>query len=446
MPHEFQFPAEFIWGSATAAYQIEGAAAEDGKGKSIWDTFSHQIGKIDNGDTGDIACDHYHRWHDDVRLIKQLKLDAYRFSIAWTRILPEGRGRVNPKGLDFYSCLVDSLLEAGITPFVTLYHWDLPQKLQDDGDGWLRRGILEDFAAYANIVSSHLGDRVKHWITLNEPWVFSWGGYYFGEDAPGWHGNTKAALSTTHHAYLSHSAAISIIRANVANAKVGIVLDLNVAEPASDSTADLEAAERFMGFQNRWYLDPLFKGEYPSDMWALYGDNVPQVQAGDLEKISAPVDYLGINFYRRSIIAAGGEAPPVNYRRVNPPDSCYTAMGWEFSPRGLYDILEYVHKNYDVPDLYITENGAAYPDTVSEDGCVHDHDRLTYLRKHFAQAQRAIENGIPLKGYFVWSLLDNFEWAFGYDKRFGVIYVDYETQRRIIKDSGYFLATVADGP
>ena len=441
--HQLSFPQDFVLGAATAAYQIEGAADKDGKGKSIWDTFTHRAGKIDNDDNGDVACDHYHRWREDVALMQELRLDAYRFSTAWSRILPQGRGSVNAPGLDFYSRLVDQLLESGITPYLTLYHWDLPQALQDDGDGWLRRGIIDDFAHYADIVSVRLGDRVKHWMTLNEPWVFSWSGHYFGEDAPGWHGNIRAALSATHHAYLAHSAAVSAIRANVPDAAVGIVLDLNVAQAASDSPADQEAAVRFMGFQNRWYLDPLFKGGYPSDMWSIYGNNVPPVKAGDLEQIAVPLDFLGINFYRRSVIAAGSEVRPVNYRRVHPADSCYTAMGWEFSPQGLYDVLDYVHRNYQVPALYVTENGAAYPDTVCDDGRVRDQKRVAYLREHLSQVRRARENGIPLKGYFVWSLLDNFEWALGYDKRFGVVYVDYETQGRIIKDSGHYLASIA---
>ena len=443
MPDKLKFPEKFVWGAATAAYQIEGAIDEDGKGKSIWDTFSHQAGKIDNGETGDVACDHYHRWQEDIALMKQLHLDAYRFSIAWARILPDGRGKVNQAGLDFYSQLVDGLLDAGITPYVTLYHWDLPQALQDDGDGWQRRAIVEDFSKYTDIVSRHLGDRVKHWTTFNEPWVFSWSGYYFGEDAPGWRNGIQAALSTTHHAFLAHGKAVPIIRANVPDANVGIVLDMNVAEAASDSEADIQAAEHFMGFQNRWYLDPLFKGTYPADMWQLYAEQVPYVEDGDLQQISVPIDYLGINFYRRSVIASGDEVPPVNYQRVSPDDSQYTAMEWEVSPQGLYDILHYVHENYAVPALYITENGAAFADEVSDDGQVHDETRVDYLRQHFSQAQRAIDDGIPLKGYFVWSLMDNFEWALGYDKRFGLIYVDYPTQTRIIKDSGYFLAQVA---
>lgn len=442
MPFNLNFPNHFIWGAATAAYQIEGAVNADGRGASIWDTFSHIPGKIDNHDTGDTACDHYHRWREDVALMRQLNLHAYRFSIAWSRILPHGRGTVNQAGLDFYSQLVDALLEANIIPFVTLYHWDLPQTLQDDGGGWQRRGITEDFAHYTDVVSRALGDRVKHWTTFNEPWVFSWSGYYFGEDAPGWQGSVRAALTTTHHALLAHGAAVSILRANVPDAQVGIVLDMNMPEPATNTPQDIAAAERFTGFQNRWYLDPLFKGTYPADMLALYGEEGPEIGPEDMAQISVPIDYLGINFYRRSVIAVGNEVPPVNYRRVNPPGE-YTAMGWEVSPHGIYDILKYVHDNYPVRKLYITENGAAFPDEIGANRQIDDEARVRYLEQHLVQLHRAVQAGIPLCGYFVWSLMDNFEWAYGYSKRFGLIYVDYPTQQRIIKNSGYFFAQVA---
>ena len=441
MQTKLTFPDHFIWGTATAAYQIEGAVNEDGRGKSIWDTFSHLPGKIENNDNGDVACDHYHRWEDDIALMTQLNLNAYRFSIAWSRILPEGRGTINQAGLDFYQRLIDGLLKADIIPFVTLYHWDLPQALQDDGDGWQRRGIVDDFLDYSDIVSRVFGDRVKHWITFNEPWVFSCSGYYFGEDAPGWTNGIKAALTTTHHALIAHGKAVSLLRKNVTDGQIGIVLDMNFVEPASDRPEDIEAAKRFDGFQNRWYLDALFKGAYPSDMLALYGEQLPDIQEGDLATINTPIDYLGVNFYRRSVMAEGNEVPPINYQRVS-PEGLYTEMDWEVSPQGLYDILKYVHDHYDVPALYITENGAAFKDEVSEDGRVHDESRVDYLQTHFAQAQRAVDDGIPLKGYFVWSLLDNFEWAYGYRTRFGLIYVDYETQTRIIKDSGYYFAKV----
>ncbi|QBD74509.1 beta-glucosidase [Ktedonosporobacter rubrisoli] len=434
-----RFPGNFIWGAATAAYQIEGAIDEDGKGKSIWDIFSHTPGKIEHGDTGDIACDHYHRWQEDIALMRQLHLDAYRFSIAWPRILPRGRGAVNQAGLDFYSRLVDGLLEAGITPFVTLYHWDLPQALQDEGDGWQRRGIIEDFVQYTDIVTRRLGDRVKQWTTFNEPCVFTWGGYVFGEDAPGWRKSPRAALTALHHVFLAHGAAAQVIRTNVADSQVGIVLDINVAEPASAASEDIAAAYRFDGYQNRWFLDALLRGEYPSDMLELFASELPEIRAGDMQQMCVPLDYLGINTYRRSVIAQGNELAPVNYRRVQPPGE-YTHIGWEVYPKGIYDILKYVHKGYKPAKLYITENGAAFIDEVSADGRIHDERRVAYLREYLSYVQRAMSEGVPVAGYFVWSLMDNFEWAVGRDKRFGIIYVDYPTQQRIIKDSGYFYA------
>jgi len=437
------FPQDFVWGAATAAYQIEGAVKEDGRGVSIWDTFSHTPGNIANGDTGDVACDHYHRWPKDIALMRELNLSAYRFSVAWSRILPQGRGEVNPKGLEFYSRLVDALLEAGITPYPTLYHWDLPQALQDEG-GWLRRGIVEDYLHYTEVVTEALGDRVKRWTTLNEPWVFSWEGHRSGEDAPGLKLGAWGALTATHHALLAHGRAVPLIRQNVPDAQVGIVLDMNPVEPASDKPEDVAAAKRFEGCQNRWYLDAVLKGRYPEDMVDVYGAQLPTILGGDMETIRQPLDYLGINFYRRSVMADGTELAPVNVRRVEPASSDYTAMGWEVSPQGLYDILEFVHKNYDVPSLYVTENGAAFDDGVSADGQVHDAQRVQYLQAHLEQALKAIHDGIPLKGYFVWTLMDNFEWAEGYAKRFGVVYTDFETQKRTVKDSGRFLAQLAE--
>jgi len=443
MTADLRFPRDFVLGAATASYQIEGAVEEDGRGKSIWDVFSHTAGKIGDGMTGDVACDHYHRWREDVALMKQLKLKAYRFSISWPRILPKGRGKVNQAGVDFYSRLVDGLLEAGITPFVTLYHFDLPQALQEDGGGWLRRGIVEDYVNYVDVVSRALGDRVKFWATFNEPWEFTWQGYVTGEDAPGLKGDAGAALRATHHVYLAHGAAVRALRENVPDGKIGIVLHLNFVEPASGRPEDVAAARRFEGCQNRWYLDPLFRGSYPADMVKLYGRYMPEIRDGDMEQIQAPLDFLGVNCYRRSVMADGEELPPVNIHRIS-PEGEYTDMGWEVYPDGLYRILKYVNENYEHPPLYVTENGAAFPDIVGSDGCVHDERRIHYLSEHLARVRRAVEEGIPLRGYFVWSLLDNFEWAYGYTKRFGLIYVDYATQKRIIKDSGFFIARVAE--
>ena len=439
-PHEF--PSGFRWGGTTAAYQIEGAVAEDGRGQSIWDTFTHTPGNISNNENGDIACDHYHRWREDIELMRQLNFNAYRFSVDWSRIIPEGRGRVNEAGLDFYSRLVDGLLEAGITPFLTLYHFDMPQRLQDHGGGWLRRGIVDDFGAFVDVVSRRLGDRVQHWATINEPWTFGMLGYLEGEDAPGLRLDLRSALAVAHHALLAHGAAVDVLRANVPGAEVGIVLDVNHVAPASDAAADVAAAVRYDGIQNRMYLDALFRGNYPEDIIRLVGDAAPKVAPGDMERISVPVDFLGINLYRRSLIAAGDELPPINYRRVNPPGE-YTSMGWEVSPDALYDTLVGINQRYAPGAFYVTENGAAFEDVVSADGRIHDERRVEYFRNHLSQVRRAIADGVPMKGYFAWSLLDNFEWAYGYGKRFGVIHVDFATQRRTIKDSGYFLADVA---
>ncbi len=434
------FPKDFVWGSATASYQIEGAINEDCRGQTIWDTFSHTPGKISDGTNGDIACDHYHRYKEDVALMRELQLKAYRFSVAWSRILPQGRGQVNQVGLDFYNRLVDTLLASNITPYITLYHWDLPQALQDEG-GWLRRGIIEDYLEYADSVSQSLGDRVKHWTTLNEPWVFSWEGHYSGEDAPGLKLGAKGALATTHHALLAHGQAVPLIRNNVKDAQVGIVLDLNDVEPATQSPEDIAAAKRFEGCQNRWYLDAVFRGRYPEDMLEVYRHELPDIQRGDLESIAVPIDYLGVNFYRRSVMANGTDLAPVNIKRISPEGSEYTEMGWEVSPRGFYNILKFVHENYHPKALYVTENGAAFTDVLHE-GKVQDVRRVSYLREHLAQLSQAIDDGIPLKGYFVWSFFDNFEWAYGYSKRFGIVHVDYKTQQRTIKDSGYFLSEV----
>lgn len=441
---DWNFPPGFIWGTATASYQIEGAVREDGRGASIWDAFSHTPGKTLNGDTGDVACDHYHRWPEDIAIMQVLNLTGYRFSIAWPRILPQGRGAVNHKGLDFYSRLVDGLLDAGITPFVTLYHWDLPQALQDEGGGWARRGIVDDFVNYADIVSRALGDRVKYWTTFNEIFVFCTFGYLTGEMAPGMSIlDFDTYLAAIHHALLAHGRAVPVLRANVPGANVGIVHYTQAVEAASRTPEDIAAARRYDGFVNRWYFDPIYKGEYPADMAeGLYAYFRPPVQPGDMEAICAPLDFQGVNFYERSIVGEGDDLPLINIRYVR-PEGDYTAMGWQVYPPGLYAALTRIHREYAPTALYVTENGAAFVDDITPDGGVHDDRRIAYLRGYFVQAARAIADGVPLKGYFVWSLLDNFEWAHGYDKRFGVVYVDYPTQRRIIKDSGRFLAQVA---
>ena len=438
------FPPGFRWGAATASYQIEGGTDADGRGVSIWDTFCDRPGKVTNGDSGDIACDHYHRYADDVALMAALGLNAYRFSIAWPRILPQGIGTVNPKGLDFYDRLVDALLAQGIEPFATLYHWDLPQALQDRG-GWPERSIIDAFVNYADVVSRRLGDRVHHWMTHNEPWVVAFVGHAAGVHAPGIQ-DPAAALRAAHHLLVSHGQAVTVLRTNVgAQARIGMVLNLSWVDAAGDSPADQAAARRHDGQLNRWFLDPLYKGEYPADMLEFYGPLAPEFPADDLKSAATPTDFLGINNYSRSVIGAGEVTPqnPLGIRSVRPQNSEYTAMDWEVHAPGLYKLLMRVHQDYAPAALYITENGAACADEIAFDGVhVHDPRRLAYLQAHLTQAHRAIQEGAPLKGYFVWSLMDNFEWSYGYTKRFGITYVDYATQRRIFKDSALWYAGV----
>ncbi|MFJ6213920.1 GH1 family beta-glucosidase [Streptomyces sp. NPDC092296] len=427
-------PDDFVWGAATAAYQIEGAVNEDGRSPSIWDTFSHTPGKVAGGDTGDVACDHYHRWPEDVGLAKGLGLDAYRFSIAWPRVMPQAGGPVNPAGLAFYDRLTDALLEAGLTPFPTLYHWDLPQVQQDRG-GWPERETAERFAEYASVVAGALGDRITHWATLNEPLCSSWIGHLEGHMAPGLTDLT-AAVRTSYHLHLGHGLAVQAVRAACPGAQVGIVNNLSPIEPASDSDADRAAALRADGHTNRWWLDPIHGRGYPQDMVELYGVDLP-IRAGDLETIAAPLDWLGLNYYFRQIIA-DDPTGPVPYARQQPgPDPRRTAMDWEVHGPGLEELLVRLSEEYGAQRVYVTENGSAYQDTVGRDGSVHDPERTAYLEEHLAACARAVARGVPLAGYFAWSLLDNFEWAYGYDKRFGLVHVDYDTQQRTVKSSGH---------
>ncbi|MXG26747.1 GH1 family beta-glucosidase [Streptomyces sp. YIM 132580] len=426
-------PADFTWGVATASYQIEGAVAEDGRSPSIWDTFSHTPGKIDGGDTGDVACDHYHRVPEDIGLIKQVGAGAYRFSVAWPRVVPGGDGPVNKAGLDFYDRLVDGLLEAGVTPFATLYHWDLPQVLQDRG-GWTVRETSEHFAAYAAQVVDRLGDRVKDWATLNEPLCSAWIGHLEGRMAPGLTDLT-AAVRASYHLHLGHGLAVRAIRAASSDARVGIVNNLSPIVPASTSEADLAAARRADGHINRWWLDPVLGRGYPQDMVETYGVELP-VRPGDLETIAAPLDWLGLNYYFRQIVTAdpSGQAP--GFTQVPVADGRHTYMDWEVYADGLEQLLLRLTEEYGVERIHVTENGSAYQDTVAADGSVHDPERVRYLEEHLAACARAVAKGAPLAGYFAWSLLDNFEWAYGYDKRFGLVHVDYATQRRTVKSSG----------
>ncbi|MFD5729718.1 GH1 family beta-glucosidase [Streptomyces sp. NPDC058368] len=426
-------PAGFTWGVATAAYQIEGAVAEDGRAPSIWDTFSHTPGKVAGGDTGDVACDHYHRVPEDIGLIKEVGANAYRFSLAWPRIVPGGDGPVNAAGLDFYDRLVDGLLEAGITPFATLYHWDLPQALQDRG-GWTVRETAEHFAAYTSVVVERLGDRVKDWATLNEPLCSAWIGHLEGTMAPGLTDLT-AAVRASYHLHLGHGLAVQAIRSISPDARVGIVNNLSPVEAATDREADRAAAVRGDGHINRWWLDPILGRGYPQDMVDLYGVELP-FQEGDMELISAPLDWLGVNYYFRQVVTADPSGPVPHAKQVYLPGSRHTHMDWEVHAQGLEQLLLRLTEEYGVERIYVTENGSAYQDVVLPDGSVHDPERTQYLEEHLAACARAVRKGAPLAGYFAWSLLDNFEWAYGYDKRFGLVHVDYATQRRTVKTSG----------
>ncbi len=440
MPTEqfLPFPKNFVWGAATAAYQIEGAVAEDGRGPSIWDTFSHLPGKTYQAHHGDRAADHYHRWEEDLRLMAQLGLQAYRFSIAWPRIFPEGRGTMNQAGLDFYDRLVDGLLESGIDPYVTLYHWDLPQALQDLG-GWPNRQVAGFFADYAQAVAERLGDRVSHWITLNEPIVSAMNGYLFGDHAPGVQDPFQAAQAVI-NLMLGHGLAVQRLRAAVPGAQVGITLSLSSIHPATDTDEDRQAARRYDVISNRLFLDPILRGCLPEELASML-PFVPEVAPEDLKIISAPLDFLGVNYYSRSVVRYDQNFPFIQAAPVQPQGSEYSQM-WEIYPQGIYELLVRIWQEYRVKNIYITENGVPVPDGLDFDGRVRDTRRVAYLRDHLIQVQRAIQAGTPVNGYFVWSLMDNFEWALGYQMRFGLVYVDYDNLRRTVKDSGCWYAQV----
>jgi beta-glucosidase len=425
------FSSDFVWGAATAAYQIEGAVTADGRGESIWDRFCAIPGKVRNGDNGSVACDFYNRYRDDVELMRDLGVDGFRFSISWPRVLPEGRGPVNEAGLDFYDGLVDALLETGIKPFATLYHWDLPQTLEDEG-GWASRTVVDAFADYADAVAARLGDRIGHWITINEPWVAAWLGYRRGVHAPG-RTSTADALAACHHLLLAHGAAAEVLRRRSPAARVGIALNLAQIESYSAVEADRLAAHQRDGETNRWFLDPLLRGEYPNDVVERFAADLPRIEDGDLRSIQAPLDFLGVNYYTRLLVrtSADGGGPEV----ARNPDAPLTDMGWEVYPEGLFDLLRRLDAEYAVPAIFVTENGAAFSDVRGHDGAVVDPERQAYLVEHVAAVARAIAAGVPVRGYFVWSLLDNFEWAHGYSKRFGLVYVDYPTLERVPKAS-----------
>ena len=428
------FPTNFIWGAATASYQIEGAWDADGKGESIWDRFSHTPGRIRDGSTGDVACDHYHRYRDDVALMRRLGLKAYRFSISWPRVQPDGFGRVNLKGLDFYDRLVDALLEANIQPFVTLHHWDLHQALYEKG-GWLERENLPYFADYAVLMAKRLGDRVHHWATFNEPNVIADAGFGWGEHAPGIKGDWKSAHQVTHNLMLAHGLAVQAVRAACTQAQVGIVLTVWNPEPASDDPADAIAAQHAWESRETVFLSPILRGHYHPAQLDRMGEAGPQVQPGDMALISQKLDFLGINCYSRVVVDAHGLVRSI-------PGSDYTDMGWEICAPAFRRVLNRVKADFPVPPIYITENGAAFPDAVSPDGLIHDEKRIDYLHQYLGQLRLAMQDGVDVRGYFLWSLLDNFEWSHGFSKRFGLVRVDYETLERTIKDSGHWYAQV----
>ncbi|MDH3540402.1 MAG: GH1 family beta-glucosidase [Acidimicrobiia bacterium] len=442
-PFTRRFPTDFAWGVATSAYQIEGSPRADGKGESIWDRFIEEPGRVLDASTGDVACDHYRRWEEDVALMARLGVNAYRFSIAWTRVLPTGTGAVNAAGISFYDHLVDALLEAGITPYVTLYHWDLPQALEELG-GWRARATIEAFVEYADVVSSALGDRVTNWITQNEPWVTSFLGHAAGEFAPG-RTSFSEALIVAHHLLLSHGRAVPVLRSNSPRASVGISIDCRPATPATNRPEDFAAARHFDGFRNRWFFDPVFGKGYPADMKAAYrsrghyaNPEPPFVKPGDMAEIAAPIDFLGLNYYTSLAIRTGGEeTEDTGVAPGAPAPEGYTEMGWPITPAALTAFLVRIQEEYAPPAVVISENGASFSDGPDADGVVVDDRRIRYLSRHVAAVEDAMAQGVPVTGYLAWSLLDNLEWTRGFTQRFGLVWVDFATQKRIPKNS-YF--------
>ena len=434
---EISFPPGFLWGASTASYQIEGAANEDGRGKSIWDVFSYTAGRVKNGDTGDVACDHYHRWAEDIDLLARGGFAAYRFSTAWPRILPAGSGAIESRGLDFYDRLVDRLIALRIEPWLCLFHWDLPQALQEQG-GWINRDICQKFADYARIVAKRLGDRVKHWATFNEPNVHAVFGHGVGTHAPGLTG-LPSMLAALHHQNLAHGRALQALRAERSDLRLGTVVNQQPARPASEREQDRRAAERFDALYNGACLEPLLKGTYPPPVAA---ELVPLIADGDLTAIRQPMDFLGLNYYAPMYVVQAPQGVLGAWYGPAPAGTRFTAIGWPIDAGGLSEELTSLRDRYGDLDIYITENGACCDDAVAADGTVHDEDRIAYLRDHLAAARRAIEAGVRLRGYFVWSLLDNFEWAEGYSRRFGVVHVDYATLKRTPKWSFGYLAKI----
>jgi beta-glucosidase len=439
MTRSFAFPPGFLWGAATSAYQVEGSPLADGAGPSIWHRFSHTPGLVRDDENGDVACDHYQRYASDVLLMGELGLNAYRFSISWSRLLPDGRGAVNPRGLDFYQRLIDALLASGIQPLISLFHWDLPAALNDRG-GWLNRDSANWFAEYAAVAFRAFDDRVKLWSTLNEPWVVTDGGYLHGVLAPG-HRNLFEAPLAAHNLLRAHASAVEVYRALGRHA-IGLVVNVEPKYPASECVADVAATARADAYMNRQFLDPVFLGNYPDEMRQIFGAAWPEIAAADLDHIRRPLDFLGINYYTRNVTRHDPRKPPLCAGAVRQRRQVYTETGWEVFPQGLEDTLLWIKQRYgDVP-LYITENGAAFYDPPTAAGGVTDPLRTSYLRQHLRAAASALAQGVDLRGYFVWSFLDNFEWSLGYSKRFGIVHVDYDTQQRTPKASARFYADV----
>ncbi len=441
-PNAARFPRGFIWGAATAAYQIEGAAREDGRGESIWDRFSHTPGKVKNGATGDVACDSYHRWREDIALMKAMNLKSYRFSIAWPRIQPTGKGEANPRGLEYYSRLVDGLLEAGIRPFPTLYHWDLPQALEDAG-GWPSRDTAERFADYTRIVARALGDRVKDWMIFNEPNVFTLIGYGLDVHAPG-KGDVDLVLRAAHVVNLAQGDAFRVLQSEVPQARVSGAYTMAVFEPATNSDADREAARRWQLFWNSWHVDPALRGSYPDAFPGGVPEKAMGLKDGDLKRTLAPLDFIGLNHYNRYVVTTaepsqGLLAGSFGGGHVGPK----TDLDWEVWPRGFYDVVMWLTREYKRPVIEVTENGCAYNDGPDAQGKVRDTRRIEFYRGYLSELARAIADGADVRGYHAWSLLDNFEWAEGYNQRFGLVHVDFQTGKRTLKESGRWYGQVA---
>jgi beta-glucosidase len=434
-----RFPDGFLWGCATSAFQIEGSPLADGAGPSTWYRFSHTPGAIANGDIADVACDHYRRYANDVDLMQSLGLQAYRCSISWSRVLPDGTGRVNPAGLEFYERLVDRLLGVGIQPMVTLFHWDLPAALDDRG-GWLNRDIAQWFADYADIVFRKLDDRVKLWTTLNEPWVITDGGYLHGVLAPG-HSSPFEAPIAAHNLLRAHGAAVQAYRASGRN-QIGLVVNIEPKYPASNSAADLAATRRAEAYMNRQFLDPVVHGAYPQELAEIFGEAWPSWPAADFDLIRQPLDYIGVNYYTRSVVKSDADAWPLRASPVPQRQHVHTETGWEVFPQGLTDTLLWIKDRYGNPPLYITENGAAFPDPATISGRLDDPLRVDYLRTHLRALREAIARGVDVRGYLAWSLFDNFEWQHGFSKRFGLVHVNYKTLQRTAKASARFYSDV----